>query len=154
MVFREISIKILKPLWLSCSRSQPRHNWSMQSFTQCFITISASQLTLLDFMKFFYNHCNIMSSTYKGVRGGVGWVVGRAGSWRWVKPSVRTVWTSCNSKNCQSQAQTHSEGLKDVSLPLGWISDPCLPCSTLHGSYSLSCEFIWSEKPTPVSQAW
>ena len=38
------------------------------------------------------------------------------------------------------------DGLRDVSLPLGSISDPCLPCSALHGFYCLSHGFTWSAK--------
>ena len=38
------------------------------------------------------------------------------------------------------------DGLKDISLPLESISDPCLPCSALHSSYCLSHDFTWLEK--------
>ena len=37
--------------------------------------------------------------------------------------------------------------LRDVSPMQGWISDPCLPSSALHGSHCLSCDFTWSAKP-------
>ena len=37
------------------------------------------------------------------------------------------------------------DGLRDVSPPLGSISDPCLLCSAqLHGAYCLSCDFTQS----------
>ena len=49
-------------------------------------------------------------------------------------------------KKCQPQAQTCLEGLRDLLLTLGSISDPCLPCSALHGSYCLSREITWSAK--------
>ena len=29
---------------------------------------------------------------------------------------------------------------------IGWVSDPCLPCSTLHGSHCISREFTGSAK--------
>ena len=36
--------------------------------------------------------------------------------------------------------------LADVSLSLGLIADPCLPCCTPHASQCLSHEFTWSTK--------
>ena len=54
------------------------------------------------------------------------------------KPYVRTVWSNYESKKCQPLAQTYLESLRDVSLPLGSILDPCLPCSALLGFYSLN----------------
>ena len=47
----------------------------------------------------------------------VGWSGWWVGSQRQVKLSVRTVWTSYESKKCQPYAQTCLEGLRDVSLP-------------------------------------
>ena len=36
--------------------------------------------------------------------------------------------------------------LRDVSPTQGWISDPYLPCSALHGSHCLSRGFTWLAK--------
>ena len=71
---------------------------------------------------------------------------GRVGNRRQVKPSIRTVWTSYESKNCQLLVQTCLDGLRDISLSLGGFSDPCLPCSALHWSHCLSREFTGSAK--------
>ena len=38
-------------------------------------------------------------------------------------------------------------------IPLGKISDPCLPCSALHESYCLSRDFTWSAKLALESQS-
>ena len=79
---------------------------------------------------------------------GVGGWWERVGSQRWLKPSIRTLWTSYESKRCQPQAQTCLEGIRDVLLSLVEISDPCLPCSTL------SHEFTGLAKLSrPVNQA-
>ena len=67
----------------------------------------------------FHNHCNITSGTYKEVDIWMGRVVSTVDSRRWVKPFVRIVWTRYESKKCQQLTRT-SEGLRDVSLPLGW----------------------------------
>ena len=64
------------------------------------------------------------------------------GNWKQVKLLVRTVCISYESKKGQPYAQTCVEGLRDVSLPLGKISDPCLLCSALHEPQCLSHEFI------------
>ena len=70
------------------------------------------------------------------------------GSQRWAKPFVRTVWTSYGSQKCQSLAQTCLNGINtvDVSLPLGLISHPCVPCSDLHGSHCHSRQFTGPAK--------
>ena len=53
--------------------------------------------------------------------------------------------------------------LRDVSPTQGWISDPYLPSSALHGSHCLSRDFTRSEKPclekqtsqlSPLMQQW
>ena len=54
---------------------------------------------LLDFEQ---NHCNITDGMLYGVGGrGLGGWRGRVGSLRQAKPSVKTVWTSYESKKCQ-----------------------------------------------------
>ena len=44
------------------------------------------------------------------------------------------------------------EGLRDVSLTQGQISDLYLPASALHGPHCLSHDFTWSGKPTLEKQ--
>ena len=44
------------------------------------------------------------------------------------------------------------EGLTDVSLTQGLISDPYLPSSTLHGPCCLSCDFTCLAKPALEKQ--
>ena len=55
--FEKCQFQILKPLWSSCARLQPHQIYCITGtctvFSQCFITISASQLTMLDFEQLF-----------------------------------------------------------------------------------------------------
>ena len=122
-----------------------------QSFSQCFITISSSQLILLGFEQIFHSACNITDGTLQRVYGREG---GKEGvkSQRWAISSVMIIWTRYESKKCQARAQTCLDGLRDASLPLESISDPCLPCSALHGSYYLRRDFMWLVKLTRVKQ--
>ena len=82
-----------------------------------------------------HSYCNIRSGTYNGVDGQEGGRVGSegVGSQRQVILSVRTIRTSYESKKCQPKDHTCLEGLRDVPLPQGSISDSCLLCSALHG---------------------
>ena len=71
-----------------------------------------------------------------------------------VKPSVRTVWNTAMGPRSAShtQFQTCLNGIIDISLSLGCSSDPCLPCSALHGSLCLSHVFTGSAKLTLEKQ--
>ena len=86
---------------------------------------------------------------------GVGGVSGRGG---WaargrLKPPLGLFGLAMSPRSTSHRPmQTCSEGLRDVSLSMGSISDLCLPCSTLHGSHCLTHEFTGLAKLAPEKQ--
>ena len=88
------------------------------------------------------------------IRGWVGWVEGAGG-----KPDTGyTFKLDCLEQLCMSpRSASHRprqdwRALRDASPTQGWISDPYLLSSALHGSHCLSHDFIWSAKPALEKQ--
>ena len=56
----------------------------------------------------------------------------------------------CPRSASHKPMQTILEGLRDVSLTQGWISDPYLPYGALHGPHWPRRDFTWLENRTIV----
>ena len=83
--------------------------------------------------------------------GGGGWR-GWVGSRRRVTPSNWTVGVAMSPRSASHRPRHDWRALRDVSPTQGWISDPHLPSSALHGSHCLSRDFTRSEKPALEKQ--
>ena len=104
-----------------CARVQPCQIYMYtveleQSFSQRYITISASQLTLLCFEQLFSQP---LQQHWWHV---IGWV----GNQRRGKPFIMIVWTSYESQKCQPQAQTCLNGV-NRHLPITGVIFRPLP---------------------------
>ena len=80
--------------------------------------------------------------------------------WYWFQLQISTkLWSvspfpassvaSMSPRSANNKPKHPLEGLRDISLSVGWILDPCLPCSALCGTHCLSREFTWSTKLAP-----
>ena len=84
---------------------------------------------------------------YKGVGGvvrGGGWEVGGG-----LHHPTGLFGVAMNPRSASHRPRHDWRALSDVSPTRGWISDPHLPSSALHGSHCLSRDFTRSAKPTP-----
>ena len=103
---------------------------------------------------------------YNGVGGWEGGGVGGGGGWEAGGGLYRPtgLFGVAMSPRSASHRPRHDwRALRDVSPTQGWISDPYLPSSALHGSHCLSRDFTRSAKPclekqtsqlSPLMQQW
>ena len=115
---------------------------------------------------FFHNHCNITDCMYKGVVGWEGGGVGGGGGWEaggGLHRPTGLFGVAMSPRSASHRPRHDWRALRDVSPTQGWISDPYLPSSALHGSHCLSRDFTRSAKPclekqtsqlSPLMQQW
>ena len=75
---------------------------------------------------------------------GLGWVVGMSGTAGGGLYFLLGLFRVAVSP--RSTSYKPIEGLRDISLTLGPISDPYFPSSTLHGPHCLNRDFTWLAK--------
>ena len=103
---------------------------------------------------------------YKGVGGWEGGGVGGGGGWEaggGLHRPTGLFGVAMSPRSASHRPRHDWRALRDVSPTQGWISDPYLPSSALHGSHCLSHDFTRSAKPclekqtsqlNPLMQQW
>ena len=103
---------------------------------------------------------------YKGVGGWEGGGVGGGSGWEaggGLNAPTGPFGVAMCPRSAGHRPRQDWWALRDVSPMQGWIPDPCLPSSALHGSHCLSRDFTWSAKPclekqtsklSPLMQQW
>ena len=92
---------------------------------------------------------------YKGVDGWEGDGVGGGGGWEaggGLYLPIGLFGVAMSPRSASHRPRQDWRDLRDFSPTQGWISDPHLPSSAIHGSHCLSRDFTWSAKPALEKQ--